>query len=186
MSIFAGDGDHELFLSLLARTTRRLGWLCHAYCLMTTHYHLLTETPAANLADCLHRLNGQYAYMFNRARGRKGHVFEARYHAVLIQKESHLLEVARYIVLNPTRAGICRDPGAWPWSSYRATVGLEPPPAFLATDWLLGQLGTVRPEAQERYRRFVADGLDRLSWKPPASRVIGRTDFVRRFVAPPN
>jgi len=152
--MFVNDADRERFLALLARQVRDHGWICHAYCLMSNHVHLLLETPEPTLATGMRTLLSRYARGFNGRQGRRGPLVERRYHALLIEKESHLLEVSRYVVLNPVRAGLCADPSEWLWSSYRATVGLHRVPRFLATQWLLDQFGG----SVELYRGFVADG----------------------------
>ncbi|MCG6896234.1 MAG: transposase [Thiocapsa sp.] len=124
-SIFLGDGDGDraAFLGVLAQTCERFGWICHAYCLMTNHYHLLVETPDGNLSKGMRQLNGVYTQRVNRSHGRVGHLFQGRFKAILVERESDLLELARSVVLNPVRAGMVPAPGDWPWSSYRATVG---------------------------------------------------------------
>src|SRR3989339_1664941 len=105
-AVFKDDQDRESFLNTLYRVNKRYNWLCHAYCLMTNHYHLLIETPNANLSTGMRQLNGVYTQALNRRRNRVGHVFQGRYKAVLVQKDNHLLELCRYIVLNPVRAGL--------------------------------------------------------------------------------
>ena len=151
--IFLADSDREVFLSGLAVARHLDGVRCHAYCLMENHYHLLVETPRANLDEAMHRLNGTYAIRFNRRHERTGHVFQGRYGAKLITDDAYALNVVRYIAANPVRAGVCSAPEEWPWSSYAATAGLVPRPEFL-TDripgWFDGRAG---------YRRFVAAGL---------------------------
>jgi REP element-mobilizing transposase RayT len=134
--IFTSDVDRYGFLGLLARVVAQNGWLCHAFCLMLNHFHLVLETPEPNLSRGMRILNGRYAQRFNDLHGTSGHLFGERHKAILVHKETHLLELARYVVLNPVRAGICRDPEQWPWSSYAATVGHAPCPSFLTTDWL--------------------------------------------------
>lgn len=157
-AIYRDDEDRRMGLEVLAHTVRRLRWTAHAYCLMGNHYHLLIETPEANLAQGMRHFNGVYTQRFNRRHGRSGHVFQGRYHAILVQKDSHLLELARYIVLNPVRAHMVRSPRGWPWSSYRATAGLSPAPKWLEPDWILSTFGQRKARAQERYRAFVGQG----------------------------
>ena len=142
----------------LSRVVERFGWLCHAYCLMDSHYHLVAETSRPNLSPAMRQLNGIYAQGFNARHDRCGHVFEARYRSILVEKESHLLELCRYVVLNPVRAGMRGDPGSYRWSSYGATAGLELAPDFLAIDWVLANFAETRTLAQSRYRAFVAEG----------------------------
>ena len=159
-AIFVDDTDRSGFLDALGDAVGRFGWLCHAYCLMDNHYHLLIETPAANLARGMRQVNGVYTQRFNRRHDRAGHLFQGRYTAILVERDSYLLELSRYVVLNPVRAGLVDGPDAYAWSSYRATLGRTPAPDFLTTDWLLGQFGKRRNVARERYRRFVQDGID--------------------------
>lgn len=158
-ALFRDALDRRTFLDVLATAVALHGWSCHAFCLMTTHYHLLLRTPEGDLARGMHRLNGSYAQGFNRRHGTVGHVFESRYASILVDKESHLLELCRYLALNPVRAGACDDPAAWQWSSYRAAIGLEPAPPFLTVDWLLDHFGADRDVARRRLRAFVADAL---------------------------
>jgi hypothetical protein len=132
---------------------------------MDNHYHLLVETPHPNLSTGMRQLNGMYTQAFNRQHDRVGHLFQGRYKAILVEKEAHLLELCRYVVLNPLRV----DPGArvenWRWSSYLATAGLAPVPKFLTVDWVLRQFGRTRGEAQARYRAFVRGGLQSTPWE---------------------
>jgi hypothetical protein len=123
---------------------------------MTNHYHLLVETPNANLARGMRHLNGVYAQAFNRRYGRDGHLFQGRYGAILVQKDEHLLGAVRYILRNPLRAGMCERVEEWPWSSHAASVGTRPP-GFLAVDALLANLGENRTRARARYRDLVED-----------------------------
>jgi REP element-mobilizing transposase RayT len=178
--IYRDDRDRTAFLAVLAHARERFNWVCHGYCLMTNHYHLLVETPDANLALGMRQLNGMYTQRFNQRHARVGHVFQGRYHAVLVQKESHLLEVARYIVLNPVRAGLTRSPHDWRWSSYRATAGLSDTPAWLYTDWLLESFGGERITASRAYRRFVDEGTGASSpWEQLKQQIyLGDDDFV--------
>ncbi len=111
----------------------------------------------------MHRLNSMYAQHFNRTHGRVGHVFQDRYKAILVEKDAYLLELARYVVLNPVRAGITEDPADWPWSSYGATCGDVPSPPWLETGWLLRQFGNGQSDATQAYKRFVEAGRKRES-----------------------
>lgn len=157
-SIYEDDEDRVAFLGVLARVVDRFNWLVHAHCLMGNHYHLLIETPDGNLAQGMRQLNGVYTQYSNRRHDRVGHLFQGRYKAILVQKESYLLEVSRYIVLNPVRAQMVRSAGDWPWSSYRATAGRVASPDWLTTAWVLSVFGERSSEAQLAYRRFVSEG----------------------------
>ena len=159
--IYRDNDDRRWFLSTLTRVVHRASWRCHAYCLMTTHYHLLIETPAETISTGMQLLNGRYARDFNWKYGLKGHLFEERFHDELVEDEEHLLEVSRSIVLNPVRARICPDPAWWPWSSYRAMVGEAVAPPFLTLEWLTAVFGATPARARARYRGFVEDGLNR-------------------------
>jgi len=117
--IYLDDADREDFLALLGEVCDRFNWAIHAYCLMTNHYHLLVETPDGNLSRGMRQLNGVYTQASNRRRRRVGHVFQGRYKAILVQKEAYLLELSRYVVLNPVRARVVGQAGEWPWSNYR-------------------------------------------------------------------
>lgn len=135
--IYLDDADREEFLQIFAEVCERFGWACHAYCLMTNHYHLVIETREGTSSRGMRQLNGVYTQRFNQRHRRVGHVFQGRYKAILVQKEAYLLELARYVVLNPVRAGMARAAREWPWSSYRATAGEVEVPCWLSADWLL-------------------------------------------------
>jgi REP element-mobilizing transposase RayT len=183
-AIFHDDEDRERFLAALGFVVSRHGWLCHAYCLMNNHYHLLLETPAATLSDGMRQLNGLYTQRFNRRHGQKGHVLQGRFKSILVDREAYLLELVRYVVLNPVRAGAVEHPGDWEWSSHRATAGEASPPTFLTTDWILAQFGARRPQAQEHYRRFVAEGAGRTVWEHLRGGVILGDEAFVEFVRP--
>jgi putative transposase len=112
--IFLDDGDRQLFLNVLATVCHRLHWLCYAYCLMTNHYHLVIETPDGNLAKGMRQLNGVYTQRFNRRHDHVGHILQGRYKAILVERDAYLLELARYVVLNPVRARMVEAPEHWP------------------------------------------------------------------------
>jgi hypothetical protein len=126
---------------------------------MPNHFHLLLETARAELSNGMRYLNGVYAQSFNRRYQLDGHLFQGRFHARLVESDWHLLEVGRYVVLNPVRAGLCSGPGEWAWSSYNALVGTAAMPTFLARDWFLGHFGSDPVRARQRYARFVFDRL---------------------------
>jgi putative transposase len=157
-AIFRGDGGRLVFFEVLAGVCERLNWVIHAYCLMTNHYHLLIETPEGNLAKGMRELNGVYAQRFNRIHRRVGHVFQGRYKAILVQKETYLLELARYVVLNPVRVHMVASAGDYPWSSYRAMIRDAAPPDWLETGAILNLFGQTDGQAIASYRNFIAAG----------------------------
>jgi len=157
--VFADERDRKTFLGLLGDQVQQHGWICYAYCLMDNHYHLLFETPEANLCRGMQRLNGCYTQQFNRRHRHAGHVFQGRYKSILVEKEAHLLELCRYIVLNPVRAGMAADAGQWIWSSYADTAGDRGPPAWLAVDEVLSLFAGHLATARNRYRIFVREGV---------------------------
>ena len=150
--IYLSDTDRELFLGVLHLVVDRFGWICHAYCLMSNHYHLMIETPKGNLSQGMRQLNGVYTQRFNREHKRVGHIFQGRYKAILIEKDAHLLELCRYIVRNPVAASMVADVSEWRWSSYRVTAGIETRKDFCCVDWVLEQFGG----SQQRYIEYVA------------------------------
>ena len=154
-TVYFDDFDRRQFTALLTTVVEALDWRCHGFCLMPNHYHLVLETPEANLSAGMQRLNGVYAKTFNWIHGFEGHLFERRFRCVVVERDSHLLELARYLALNPVRAGLCDHPREWLWSSYRALVGLAAPPDFLTCDWLLSQFGPDARLAQTRFADFV-------------------------------
>jgi putative transposase len=156
--IYLDDTDRAMFLGVLAEVISRFDWRCHVYCLMGNHYHWLIETPEPNLSKGMRQLNGVYTQRFNRRHGRVGHVFQGRYKAILVERDSYLKELARYGVLNPVRAKRVQHPGDWPWSSYAMTAGKAVSPVWLSTEWLLGQFGPQRERAQNAYVHFVEEG----------------------------
>jgi putative transposase len=130
-TLFHDDGDYERLLRYLALAVERFSWTCHAYCLIPNHLHLLFELTEPNLGRGMLLVNGSYARYFNWRRKREGHVFERKYHAEPVGREEHFLEAIRYIANNPVRHGLCQRPEEWRWSSYRASAGLAPAPAWL-------------------------------------------------------
>jgi REP element-mobilizing transposase RayT len=183
LAIYENDSDRAEFLQVLSTAVDRYHWLCHAYCLMGNHYHLLVETPEGNLSRGMRHLNGVYTQRYNRCHGRVGHLFQGRFKAILVERDSYLLELCRYVVLNPARAKLVRSLERYPWSSYRATGGFADSPAFLTTDWVLGQLANRRSTAQRRYIAFVEDGRGATSpWCELRGQVLlGSDEFVKKL-----
>lgn len=154
--IFDDDDDRTVFVDLLGQTVDRHGLSIYAACLMGNHYHVVGATPQGNLSEAMRFLNGVYAQASNRRHGRTGHVFEGRFRSLVVQRQSYLKRVARYVVLNPVRARLVSAPDAWAWSTYRATAGLDQVPAWLCLDWLEWAFdAATRAEAAVRYRDYV-------------------------------
>jgi len=147
---------------------------------MNNHSHLLIETPNGNLSIGMRQLNGVYTQFFNQRHKRTGHLFQGRYKAILIQKDSHLLEVCRYVVLNPVRARMVERAEEWKWSSYRTTAGREKQHPCLTTDWVLGQFNAKRGKAEKEYRQFVRGGIGKEPiWTDVKGQaILGEDEFV--------
>jgi REP element-mobilizing transposase RayT len=182
-AIYLEDTDRVAFLTVVERVCGRFNWAIHGYCLMDNHYHLLIETPEGNLARGMRQLNGVYTQQFNRQHKRVGHVFQGRYKAILVQKDAYLLELARYIVLNPVRARMVRSANDWRWSSYRATAGQSESPKWLETEWLLSCIGYSKYQAREGYKAFVAAGKHQPSpWVRIKHQIyLGSDSFVEKM-----
>lgn len=178
--IYLDDDDKQGFLDLLANCIEKFNWICHAYCLMDNHYHLLIETPDANLQVGMRQLNGVYTQQFNRRHTRVGHVFQGRYKAILVDKDSYLLELCRYIVLNPVRAHMAKLPELYHWSSYAQTASARRKTSFVNTDWLLSQFSSKKSTARKRYQQFVLRGIGQDSpWSELKGQVLlGSEEFV--------
>ncbi len=156
--IFLCDDDRQDWLEVLGTVCDRFNWVVHAFCQMTNHYHLLLETVDGNLSKGMRQLNGLYTQRVNRRHRLDGHLFQGRYKAILVQKEAYLLELMRYVVLNPLRANMVYVLEDWRWSSYPIVTGQEAAPRWLDTDWLLSQFGAERSKALQKYREFVMSG----------------------------
>jgi REP element-mobilizing transposase RayT len=179
-TIYRDDTDRERFLEIVGIVVARYGWRVLTYCLMSNHYHLLVQTPRANLARGMRQLNGVYAQSFNRRHGRDGHLFQGRYSAVLVQADGHLRSAVRYIVRNPLRAGMCEQLEEWRWSSHQATIATTPA-GFLATDVLLSYFGESRRGARDHYRALV--DANENSPRPRHPLVDGDEEFIARHLA---
>jgi len=179
--IVIDDTDRWMFVRLLGEMVEENRVICHAWVLMDNHYHLMLETPEANLSTAMKHLNSLYTQRFNRKHHRVGHLFQGRYKALVVEKDTYLKELCRYLVLNPVRARMVRHPQEWKWSSYRATAGMEKPEKWLEVGWILGQFGKERKRAQLVYRQFVEEGMGKKSspWEELFSRVyLGSEKFL--------
>ncbi|MEO0292705.1 MAG: transposase [candidate division WOR-3 bacterium] len=181
--IFFDDSDRKLFLSIFWEVVKREKWICYAYCLMNNHYHLLIETPKPNLSEGMRQLNGNYAQKLNYKRKSVGHIFQDRFKSILVEKENYLLELCRYIVLNPVRAGLVEAPEEWEWSSYKAMIGLVKPPELLNISWILSNFDEDLEKAMERYKKFVLEGIGKESpWKELRGRIfLGSKNFIEKY-----
>lgn len=182
-SIFDDDLDRERFLEVFGQVVEDFNWICHAYCLMTNHYHLVIETPDSNLSKGMRQLNGVFTQASNRRHQRSGHLFQGRYKAILVDADTYLLELARYVVLNPVRARMVDHPGKWLWSSYNAMTSKALASSWLATDRLLAQFADKRNEAVQRYIQFVSQGIGQESiWRHLNRQVfLGDDHFVQQM-----
>jgi len=178
--IYLSTEDKVLFLTILADTCEKHSWSCQAYCLMSNHYHLLIETPRGNLSKGMQYLNGVYTQKFNRVHGRVGHVFQGRYKAIIVEKDSYLLELSRYIVLNPVRAKMVLQANDWIWSSYLSTCHEVTPPRWLNVSALLTTFSSNKSIAINKYKQFVEDGANKKSpWSHLKNRLyLGSENFV--------
>jgi len=137
--IYRDDQDRQKWLEILRHVCERFNWVVHSYCQMTNHYHLLVETIDGNLSRGMRQLNGTYTQTFNRRYHESEHLFQGRYKAILVEKETYLLESTRYVLLNPVRAKMVRRPEHWKWSNYNATTTTDIEPGWLDVDWTLSQ-----------------------------------------------
>lgn len=177
--IFFCDDDRRTFLRLLGLVVREYHWVCHAYVLMGNHYHLLVETPDANLSQGMRQLNGMYTQRVNERHDRVGHIFQGRFKAFLVENEVYFLTVARYIVLNPVRAGIVRNVREYEWSSYLSTVGAIPKKTFLTVSSILSRFSLKAIQSQKMYARFILDGYGKQSpFQDVKNGILGSDQFV--------
>jgi REP element-mobilizing transposase RayT len=183
MPIFEDDYDKTVLLSVLEDVIKRYNWICHAYCLMDNHYHLLLETVDPTLSIGMRYLNGVYTQRYNRRHHRVGHVFQGRFKSILVDRDSYLLELCRYVVLNPVRAGSAKDASLYRWSSYKPTAGFSKPPSFLTVNWILCQFAINKKQAQQQYRQFVLAGVEVASpWEElKAQCILGGKEFFERI-----
>ena len=183
--IFETKGDRERFLSYLELAHDRYGAIFHAYCLLNNHYHLLLETPNANLSRICHLINGSYTTYYNLRKERSGHLFQGRYRGILVEKNAYGPELSRHIHLNPVRAGLAREPSRYEWSSYPFYIGMMEKPAWLYIDFILGFFIQGTGTSHENYRSFVLsqdDIQERLSIETVVGSIfLGSTKFINQI-----
>jgi len=187
--IFFSDGDRAVFCLLVQEGIERFGHRVHGFCLMSNHVHLLIQVADVPLSRVMQNLSFRYTRWINRQRGQVGHLFQGRYKAVLVDADAYLLELVRYIHLNPVRAGLVADPVAYPWSGHRAYLGLEEIP-WLHTEWVLGQFARRLATCRKRYAAFVAAGMaeghrSEFHGGDDDGRVLGEDGFVARVLETP-
>jgi len=153
LSLFRSPQDKDVVLRFLQEEVAISGWTCFEYVLMTTHYHLVLKLTKPTLSSGFQRLHTRYAQYYNKRNGRRGHVFDGRFHAKIIESPADQLEVARYVALNPTRAQMCRLPEHYPWSAYGSLIGLYPPDPIVDVNAALAPVGGSRAA----YRKFVEE-----------------------------
>jgi len=182
-NIYLNNADRGSWLAVFAKVCERFNWVCYSYCLMNNHYHLFIETPEGNLSQGMRQLNGVYTQRFNRFHNRVGHLYQGRYKAILVQKEAYLLELSRYIVLNPVRARMVNAPQEWPWSNYRATIGLASVEDWLNTTLVLAAFGARRSQAIRQFIDFVSQGKSQPSiWNDLNKQIyLGDDKFVEEM-----
>jgi putative transposase len=191
-AIFVDDTDRAALLAVLGRAMDRFNAQVLAYCLMGNHYHLVLYTRKANLSLVMRQINGVYTQNFNRRHGKAGHVFQGRFKAILVDREAYLLELCRYVEINPVRAGLVAQPAQWQWSSYLAHTGQRPAPPWLDSlglhRFILGRdVSTARDHqaAAVRYSEWVATAPDVRLWDEGLRHQIylGDDAFVERMQA---
>jgi putative transposase len=179
------DTDRALFLEVLGQALQRFDAMAWAYCLMGNHYHLVLHTREANLSRLMRQINGVYTQTFNRRHGLTGHLFQGRFKAILVDSDSYLLEVCRYVDLNPVRAQMVKRPDAYAWSSYRALAGLAEPAPWLDRQPLYEQLlpGKSAAKAAAQYAEFVSQGHGVQLWEAALQQQIylGDEGFIARM-----
>jgi len=173
-TIFKATEHYEKFIGYLESATERYGAKVHCFCLMPNHYHLLLGTPRGNLHTILHHLNTSYTNYFNAKTRRAGHLFQGRYHAILVEKDRYALELSRYIHLNPVRAHLVSDPSRYHWSSCSVYVGSGKEWEWLESEFILGQISSEERRARRGYEKYVREGV-RQEMEHPLEKVIGST-----------
>ncbi len=184
-NIYSSERDRAKFFDFLQTAHDRYRAVIHVYCLMGNHYHFILETPLGNLSRIMHFINCSYSAYYNAAHDRSGHFLQGRFKAILIEAESYIQALSRYIHLNPIRAGIVSSPEQYTWSSYREYVGLRRPSKWLKTEFLLNCFGKTEEEARLKYAEFVCSSINQMTKSPfedmKCSAILGSDDFIDRF-----
>ena len=181
--VFWDEQDREGLKRILERTKERYGYLLHGYVFMTNHYHLLVETPHANIKQIMQNINTSYTVFVNRKYQRSGHLFQGRYKAFIVDKEGYLLELGRYIHLNPVRAGLVKRPEDFKWSSYWDYVRSRKVGGLVDTDETLSLFSELRDVAIRKYRGFINEGVDgRSPLENATGSILGDERFRERVV----
>ena len=177
--VFLDDRDHHAFLDLIGQTCVEFDWHCHAHCLMPNHFHLLLQTRTPNLARGMRQLAGIFTQRYNKRHARVGHLFQGRYKSFLIEDGRYLMEVACYIVLNPVRAKLVRDPAQWRWSAYAWLAGQRPAPAWADPGAIWSALATDPANAARVFREQAGRATDDGAMPPQALalRIVGSDGF---------
>lgn len=188
--IYADDEDRQHFYLLMQEGAARYGYRIHGFCLMSNHVHLVVEVGEQPLAKIMQNLSFRYTRWVNTKQKRTGHLFQGRYQAILVERDSYLLELVRYVHLNPVRAKLVRQAHLYRWSGHRAYLGREVLP-WLTTEWVLGQFGTRLGTSQKRYETFVREGYgegrreDFHCGGDDDGRVLGDDRFTQRILKKP-
>jgi REP element-mobilizing transposase RayT len=185
--IFFAKSDYQRFKSYLEEALEKYGYYLHSYVLMPNHYHLIIETPKGNLSKLMHYINGSYTNYINRRKGRSGHLFQGRYKAILVDQDNYLLELSRYVHLNPVRAGMVERPKDYPYSSYRSFIYQKKAEEMVKRDLIWGMISTAPEKAAGQYRVFVEKAIDEGLESPfknvYGGAVLGGKGFIREALA---
>lgn len=182
-SIFLDNADRFKFLAILKDYHERYNVLIHSFVLMDNHYHLILETPKANLVEVMHGINGVYTGYFNRRHVRCGHLFQGRYKGILVDKDAYLVELSRYVHLNPVRAEIVEKPEYYTWSSYTTYIGKEKEHPWIEYSWVLGQFDKDKEIARKKYRKYIEEPVhkDNLAQELSGQIILGGERFIEKI-----
>ena len=181
-NIYTGQADYLKFLEYLRETKKKFGILIHGYVLMTNHYHLLIETPEANLSRAMHHINGSYTNYINIKKKRCGHLFQGRYKSILVDRDSYLMQLSRYVHLNPVRAGLVQRPADYHYSSYQVFTSAKSDD-IVTDDMILGMMDEDKKKARTKYRVHVEAAIG-LEMESPlktlyGGMILGRERFIK-------